>query len=338
MTSDIVDHYRQLHAGYTQEDLVDPATTKDIADSYTLTAIRVALHNLTVNQAVSLLSKKLEQAGIQVRLLGKDAAKSMKLIIANHQGPSDDPESDRDFPEVRSRFERFTQDGEVPLGYGGMETMLARAIVPLRTRPVLKSELTDRFPSDCDGLVAKAKAFIKAQLIRRTNPIIFERPSKDLPKKEAIQAASKEKTDVYRKVCSVANRGTPVMFYSEGTRSVTGALKGFQKEPFQVMVTDYLRQRIQNREPLDIGLAVANMGEAMPLGGFRSNALLFKKPITIDVSSWEPSQDLQDRIVSEIDPHAPDERAVSQIGRSLLREAHDEMGRRLRGLLSDIAS
>jgi hypothetical protein len=103
------------------------------------------------------------------------------------------------------------------------------------------------------------------------------------------------------------------------------------------MVTDYLRQRIQNREPLGIGLAVANMGEAMPLGGFRSNALLFKKPITIDVSSWEPSQDLQDRIVSEIDPHAPDERAVSQIGRSLLREAHDEMGRRLQDMLSELS-
>ena len=304
--------YAQIWENYTEEDKL-PAELADVfSRRFKQEFIKLALlpslrqhYGKRVQQAVhNMVSTAEEHDMFSVSFEGKDELSDRELILCNHQGP-----------------------GEEGPGQGGIETILGCAVIPHKSRFVLKDEILQIRPS--------LKSIVTALSQRKAKPIAVHRPDQDgLDRKEYVQALNAERQRVFTEMFRVINEERcPVIIYPEGTRSADGSILPLMKRLFETAITDYVVPRMQEGKDPKIGLEIADTLQVFPHGR-GNNAQLYRKQMTIRGMPYDAGE-LMDRIDSCNEPLDSPNLPVRQLGLFFCADVREKMRNELSAILEE---
>ena len=303
--------YTRIRERSTEKDMLPAELAKIFSQRFNWEFVKLALlpslqhYGKRVHQMVRNMTSTVEEHNMfNIALEGKEALSDRDLILGNHQGP-----------------------GEEEPGQGGLETVFGCAILPYKSRIVLKDDILKFRPS--------FKNIIKALSLRKGNPIAVQRPDQGtLSRREYAEKLVAERQRVFTEVFRVINEeGSPVMVYPEGTRSPDGRILPFMKGLFQTALTDYVVPHMQAGQEPKIGMQVADTLQVFPEGRGK-RVQMHRKNMTIRGLPYDAGA-LMDRIDSCGEPLDSPDLPVKKLGSFFCEDVRSAMLAELSSILEE---
>lgn len=290
-------------------------------------------------------------------ITGSDALEDAEIIFANHQGPRVDEE------QASQATECASEQSAVKMGRGGSECLYSHAVIPPRTRFVLKKYLVQvRAPLHglatalVHGQWKKAKQelerIIKALAFLKTRPITVDRTltkpahytappdlSKEKrrkrrePWREYAKTMRRERERTAEEITAAIHEGETLIVYPEGTRSPDGQILGFVSEYFENIVSQYIIPRMMDGKGIRISILVADTLRTFPHGVGR-NVPAYDAPISLHGIHYNPSQILNALRIRGEEAKPFDKKDLQNFGRMLLMDIRNAMSRTLQEIVT----